>query len=132
MFLLPENVARQNGAGAEFALDAARGKPLLLTLGITRIVEQESLEVSIWGSSDQRELEAARRIPAKVLLRDLFAWLLDLDRRSRDPLPAGGVENEPLGLRPSRAPLFGFYSVAEEPKFHSGAWRGVEQLTGDL
>ena len=52
-FLMPESVARQDGAGAEIALDAGRGKSLLLTLGITRIVEQESLDVSVWGSPDK-------------------------------------------------------------------------------
>ena len=48
-YLLPESVAREDGSGAEIALEATRGKPLLLTLGITRIVEQESLEVSRLG-----------------------------------------------------------------------------------
>ena len=47
-FLLPESLAQQDGAGAAIALDAERGRPLLLTLGITRIVEQESLEVRVW------------------------------------------------------------------------------------
>jgi len=51
-FLVPETVVRQEGAGPEVALGQAQGKPLLLTLGITRIIEQESLDVSIWGSPD--------------------------------------------------------------------------------
>ena len=38
--------------GPEIDLGSKRGKLLVLTLGITRILEQESLEVSVWGSID--------------------------------------------------------------------------------
>jgi len=51
-FVLPESIAREDGVGPEVDLGRNRGKLLVLTLGITRILEQESLEVSIWGSSD--------------------------------------------------------------------------------
>src|SRR4051794_27536144 len=54
-FLLPETVTRQNGAGPEMELGRESGKQLLLTLGITRTVEQESLDVEIWGSSDKSD-----------------------------------------------------------------------------
>ncbi len=52
-FLLPEAVIREDGEGPAVSLAASQGKQLLLTLGITRIIEQESLDVSIWGSPDQ-------------------------------------------------------------------------------
>ena len=45
---VPEITAREDGASDEIALGTTSGKPLLLTLGITRILEQESLDVSIW------------------------------------------------------------------------------------
>jgi hypothetical protein len=32
-----------------------QGESLVLTLGITRIIEQESIDVSIWGSADGAE-----------------------------------------------------------------------------
>ena len=51
-FLLPESIARADGMGPEIDLGSKRGKLLVLTLGITRILEQESLEVSVWGSTD--------------------------------------------------------------------------------
>ena len=51
-FLLPDVVIRQDGEGAVVALGTSRGKFLILTMGITRIIEQESLDVSIWGSAD--------------------------------------------------------------------------------
>ena len=51
-FLIPETVIREAGAGVEISLGDLRGGLFLLTLGITRIIEQESLDVSIWGSPD--------------------------------------------------------------------------------
>jgi hypothetical protein len=51
-FLLPETTVREAGAGPEISLGDQRGETLVLTLGITRIVEQESLDLSIWGSAD--------------------------------------------------------------------------------
>jgi hypothetical protein len=49
--LLPDTLARQDGAGPAVALESS-GRPVLLTLGITRILEQESLELAIAGSAD--------------------------------------------------------------------------------
>jgi hypothetical protein len=57
-FPLPETTVREAGTGSELDLDAFQGKPILLTLGITRIIEQESLDVSIWGSVDGKEWSA--------------------------------------------------------------------------
>jgi len=51
-FLLTETTVREAGAGPEISLGNQRCETLSLTLGITRIVEQESLDVSIWGSVD--------------------------------------------------------------------------------
>ena len=51
-FLLPETTVREAGTGPELNLGDQRGGTLILTLGITRIIEQESLDISIWGSAD--------------------------------------------------------------------------------
>ena len=51
-FLLPETTVREAGAGPGISLGNQQGETLILTLGITRIIEQESLDVSIWGSAD--------------------------------------------------------------------------------
>ena len=51
--LLPETIARANGVGPVIDVSPEAGRLLVLTLGITRIIEQESLELSIWGSSDK-------------------------------------------------------------------------------
>ena len=51
-FLLPETTIREDGAGPIMSLGERAGNTLLITLGITRIIEQQSLDISIWGSSD--------------------------------------------------------------------------------
>ena len=52
-FLLTETTVREAGTGPVTALGENRGMTLVLTLGITRIIEQESIRsLSIWGSVD--------------------------------------------------------------------------------
>ena len=51
-FLVPETTVREAGTGPAFSLDRQQGGTLILTLGITRIIEQESLDLSMWGSAD--------------------------------------------------------------------------------
>jgi hypothetical protein len=53
VFLVPQNtVVTAKGDGAALDLGAARHRVFLLTLGITNIVEQEALDVGIYGSAD--------------------------------------------------------------------------------
>jgi hypothetical protein len=54
-FLLPETTIRQAGTGETLDVSDYAGNVLLLTLGITRIIEQQSLDVSVWGSADGKE-----------------------------------------------------------------------------
>lgn len=51
-YVLPETTVREAGVGPAFDVGEARGETLILTLGITRILEKESIDVSIWGSPD--------------------------------------------------------------------------------
>lgn len=51
-FLLEDQVVRQDGAGLPIDLGLSRPDYLNLTLGITRIIEQQSLDLSIWASAD--------------------------------------------------------------------------------
>lgn len=54
-FLLPETTVREAGTGPVIGLGEERGGTLILTLGITRIIEQESIDLSIWGSADESD-----------------------------------------------------------------------------
>ena len=120
-FLLPESIARADGKGPENDLGPKRGKLLVLTLGITRILEQESLEVSVWGSSDS-ETWGGRPLavfPPKFYC-GIYSILLNLASRP-------DVRYVRVQWKMSRwskrevTPMFGFYLYAEE----SGARMGT-------
>ncbi len=52
-YLVPaKTTVTAKGDGAPVDVSAAAGATLLATLHITRIVEQEALDVSLWGSPD--------------------------------------------------------------------------------
>ncbi len=81
VFLLPETVTHEEGVGAEFALGIGRGKLLLLTLGVTQITQEASLDVSIWGSVDQEHWRQLISYPQKVYC-GTYLLMLDLSHHS--------------------------------------------------
>jgi hypothetical protein len=54
-FLVEEQTVEKDGEGPVVALEADAGKTLALTLGITDVKEQQSLDVLIFGSTDGAE-----------------------------------------------------------------------------
>ena len=109
--MLPETVTRQDGASPGVALEN-RTRLVQLTLGITRILEQESLEVSIWGSADQHEWRKIAAFPQKFYC-GVYPLLVDL----RHDADVGYLRAEwKMGRwgNDEPAPLFGFYLRAEE------------------
>jgi len=52
MVVLEEVSAAMDGSGPPVPLDSERGNLLILTLVITRIIEREGIQISIWGSAD--------------------------------------------------------------------------------
>ncbi len=63
--LVPECVVREDGQGAEVALEAKQAKRLLLTLRVNRILERETLEVSVHGSPDRATWQPLATFPKK-------------------------------------------------------------------
>ena len=112
VFLLPEGVVRENGQGAEVALESAQGKSLLVTLGVTRILERETLEVTILGSSDGAAWQPLVTYPKKSYCGTYFL-LLDLSQHPE-------VGHLRVQWRMSRwdqrksKPVFAFYVSMEE------------------
>lgn len=51
-FLVPEQVVRQDGFGPVLELGADKPNALSLTFGITSVLEQESIELTIHASAD--------------------------------------------------------------------------------
>lgn len=81
-FLLPETTVRAAGTGSEIHLGDEPGETLILTLGITRIIEQESIDISIWGSADGSDWGARplATFPQKFYC-GTYQILLDLSER---------------------------------------------------
>ena len=77
VFLLPESVVREDGQGAEVALEATQGRPLMLTLEVTRILERETLEVTILGSRDRTTWRPLAVFPKKSYC-GTYSLLVDL------------------------------------------------------
>jgi hypothetical protein len=113
-FLLPESVARADGIGPEIDLDSKQGKLLVLTLGITRILEQESLEVAILGSPDGESwsLRPLVKFPPKFYC-GIYSILLNLAAYP-DTRFLRVEWKMSRWTRGEAIPLFGFYVYAEE------------------
>jgi hypothetical protein len=82
-FLVPENtVVNAQGDGPRLDVSAAEGRIFLLTLAITNIIEQESLDVSIYGSVDGATWDARpiKAFPQKFY-REEVPVLLNLTAR---------------------------------------------------
>jgi len=79
-FLIPETTVREAGAGPEISLDEQQGSALIVTLGIMRIIEQESLDLS---SGDRRTVGLGRQATGVVSAEVLLRYVPDDDRPSR-------------------------------------------------
>jgi hypothetical protein len=78
-FLLTEQVVRQDGNGPTLAVGGSSQKAFYLSLGITRVLEQQSLDLSIWGSPDGENWGAKplAAFPQKFYC-GVYSLLLDL------------------------------------------------------
>jgi hypothetical protein len=113
-FLFPEAVAREDGAGNPVELGSAQGKTLHLTLGITRIIEQESLDVSIWGSVDGANW-GAKPIAAFPQKFYCGTYSTDLDLSANPDTRFLRVQWKMSRWgRGDPKPLFGFFVFGEE------------------
>ncbi len=113
-FLLPESIARADGMGPETDLGSKRGKLLVLTLGITQILEQESLELTVWGSPDGQKWgsKPLARFPPKFYC-GLYSILLNLG--SQDDVRFVRVQwKMSRWNKRENVPMFGFFVYAEE------------------
>src|SRR5712691_11059917 len=112
-FLLPETTIQEAGTGPELSLGDSHGGLIVLTLGITRIIEQESLDVSIWGSVDGAEWGAKPLIafPQKFYC-GTYQLLLDLRERPDIKFLRAKWQANRWG-KGSPKPLFGIYVFAK-------------------
>lgn len=113
-FLIPEGVQRADGESDAFELGELKGRTILLTLGITRIIEQESLDVSIWGSPDGTNWgdKPLVSFPQKFYC-GTYTLVLDLSKSPEVAFLKARWKMSRWG-RGDPKPLFGFYLFAEE------------------
>lgn len=118
-FLLPETTVREAGTGPTMALGSETGGTLILTLGITRIIEQESLDVSIWGSADGTEFGAKPLLtfPQKFYC-GTYQIILDLSDHSEVKYLRAKWQVNRWGKGDPK-PLFGVYLFVQQmqPQF---------------
>ncbi len=116
-YLVPQNtVVTAKGDGQAVDVSAAAGRVLLLTLEITNIIEQESLDVSIFGSADGTAwgAKALTNFPQKFY-RGEHPLLLDLGEHAEVKFLRAHWEVNRWG-RGSEKPMFEFdVSLKEVP-----------------
>ena len=118
-FLIVDGVRREDGFSEAVDVGASAGKLLILTLGITSIIEQESLDLSVWASADGKEWGAAAiaSFPQKFYC-GTYTVLVDLtDSPGARCLRVGWKMNR--WGRGDPKPLFGFYVFAQESQVRS-------------
>jgi hypothetical protein len=112
-FLLPETTVRDAGQSPDLNLGELQSGTLILTLGITRIIEQQSIDVSIWGSADGAEWSAKPLVafPQKFYC-GTYQILLNLGDHPAKFLRAKWTVNRWGKGDPK--PLFGVYLFVQE------------------
>ena len=82
-FLIPPDTAlEESGEGQSYNLGGHAGKPVVLALRVTDIIEQQSLLISIWGSADGKDwgTKALFQYPERFY-RGVTPASLDLSQR---------------------------------------------------
>ena len=114
-FLVPEKTTvTAKGDGPTIELKPSDGRVFLLTLAITDIIEQESLDVSIFGSSDGAAWDAKPIVafPQKFY-REETPLLLDLAARPEVKFIRAHWEVARWG-RGTETPMFEFHVTLRE------------------
>ena len=113
-FLVEETTVREAGTGPAIGLGDQQGGTLILTLGITRIVEQESIDLSIWGSADGSDWGTRPLVsfPQKFYC-GTYRLLLDLSHHPDVKYLRAKWQVSRWG-RGDPKPLFGIYLFAQD------------------
>ncbi len=111
-FLLPETTVQESGSGEPFEIGSGGGTALL-SLGITEILEQQSLDVNVLGSADGEQWmeKPVRSFPQKFY-SGVWQILCDLDAIPDVRFLKVGYKVARWGVG-SPTPMFKFYVFAE-------------------
>jgi len=117
-FLIQETTVRESGESQSFALETFRERNILLTLGITHAMEQESLDVEIFSSQDGKKWSV---VPVASFTRKYYCGTYQL--------LLSGLEGRYLKAkwkvdrwgRGEGRPFFRFYVFAQEARARAAA-----------
>jgi len=112
--LVPKTVVNAKGDGPSMDVSGAGNRVFLLTLQITNIVEQESLDVSVYGSADGATWgpKAITAFPQKFY-RGQQPLLLDLSQHPNVKFVRAHWETNRWG-RGTEVPMFEFQVTLKE------------------
>jgi len=121
VFFVPETVTGQNASGPVLELESETNRIFEITLGVTRALEQQSLDVSVWGSSDMADFGTRPLIsfPQKFYC-GTYTLILDLSKRPEIRWIQAQWKMSRWG-RGSLKPQFGFYVFAQSLKAFAAA-----------
>jgi hypothetical protein len=113
--LVPENtVVNAKGDGPALDVSRAAGRIFLLTLAITNVIEQESLDVGIYGSADGETWDAKPVVAfAQKFYREEVPLLLNLTARPEVKFIRAHWDVARWG-RGSETPMFEFHVTLRE------------------
>lgn len=114
--LVGESTFREAGAGPALTLAEHQGRLLLLTLEITRVIDRQSLGLSIWGSVDGVDWgsKPLLSLPRKFYC-GTYETLLDLPGHP-DVKYLRAKWTVSRWAEDDRKPLFTFHLSMQEPK----------------
>ena len=112
-FLLPEKIVFGDGEGVPIALDQPHGQRLQLTLRIHRIMERESLQVSVCGSADGQQWKPLAVFPRKSFC-GTYSMALDLADHGEIRYLRVEWKMRRWNRQDGSRPLFGFYVWVED------------------
>ena len=112
-FLVPEITVRESGKSPVIEMPV-ESRSMLVTLGINRIVEQESLDVFIYGSADGNTWSSKPllRFPQKFYC-GTYTLMLDLSQNPDIKMLRADYKLNRWG-RGDQQPLFGLYVYLEQ------------------
>jgi len=109
-YLIEESVVRESGESPVIALGRQADQSLVITLGITHAIEQESLDVDILTSDDGREW---RPHPAVSFPRKFFCGTYQMTMPQTSGKFLKAVWRVSRWGRASNPPFFRFYLFAQ-------------------
>lgn len=110
-FVVPETTVTEKGTGEAVQLDGSGNGTLLLTLGITDIIEQEALDVSVYGSADGEAWgEKPLRVFPQKFYRGTYSVLMNRGEDVKFLRAQWDVQRWGVG---AQTPKFRFYLFVE-------------------